>query len=244
MTKKLMALGALAVAATPSFATDLWNQQIGLPNGWNGAIDDVLTDDQAKSVYQPSDVLVGPGGWNVTTISMEVFAPGPSAALINQAVLNVFANTGQNSLPAVQNDPTLGSTVTILMVPVAGNPGAYFLTASGLNLHWNQGEYWVGLTGLGSENGNAGQIYTGYTNVNSAGANHFSAARNPGGGWGFQNPGYAATDWFPTGLIDGDPTMPNVYDAIDIQGTAAPEPASMALLGLGIVGLINRRRRK
>jgi hypothetical protein len=240
MTKKFYALGALALATTPAFATDLWNQQVGLPaspGGFGAAIDSVLADLPADSCYQESDVIVGNGGWNVTSISMVVQDNSAGALTVTQADLNVYANPGSTPLP--QNDPTTGTLTTVLMTPVLGYTNVYMMTASGLNLNWAPGEYWVGLTGLGNYAGAAGELFAGYSGTNSAGANFGSAVDNPGGG--FLTPG-----WTTTGSITGDPyAVTNAYDAIDIQGVvAAPEPASMALLGLGIVGLINRRRNR
>jgi len=242
MTKKIYALAALALATAPAFADDLWNQQVGLPAGFNGALDDQFIDatNMPLSSYQVSDVIVGAGGWDVNSVSMEILDPsGPS---ITQAVLNVFANTGQNLLPAVQNDPTAGATVNVQMTSLGNigvnNAPVYLMTVTGLNLQLSAGEYWIGLTGITNGLSLAGNgIQDAYTTVNSAGAAVESAWINPSGQWGVGN------TWQGLNGITGD--TPNDYGAIDIQGvSAAPEPASMALLGLGIVGLISRRRNR
>jgi len=240
MTKKLLALGALAVAATPSFATDLWDQQPGLTNGFNAFTDEQFTDLPDHSVYNASDVIVGAGGWTVNSISVEGEENG-SPGTPTQALLNIFANTGQNSVPAVQNDPTTGQLVNVTFTPL-GNIGfngapAYFLTVSGLNLQLAAGEYWIGLTAIGAIGGSSGEneFETGFSTVNSAGAKEGSAFINPGAYWGY------GSSWQQETNVSGDPTPD--FSAIDIQGSAAPEPVSIALLGLGVVGLISRRRK-
>jgi len=239
MTKRLYTLAALAVATTPAFATDLWNQQVGLANGFNGFVDEQFTDTgfTQYSTYQSSDVVVGTGGWNVTSISEEFLDNGATSG-ITTALLNVFPNTGANSLPAVQNDPTTGTQVAVQITSLgaigANAAQAYLLTASGLNLQLAAGEYWIGLTGIGAFG--SGEIQEGFTTTNSAGANFGSAFINPQGGFA------AGTSWQPLTNITGDSVD---YSAIDIQGSfATPEPASMALLGLGVVGLIKRRRNR
>ncbi|MHB8635213.1 MAG: PEP-CTERM sorting domain-containing protein [Fimbriimonadaceae bacterium] len=236
MTKRIYALAALAVATTPAFATDLWNQQAGLPVGFNAFADSVLGDIPNSSVYDLSDVIVGANGWTVNSISMEVVDQGPGATSLTQAVLNVFANTGQTSLPAVQNNPTTGTTVAVTMTAVAGQASVYMLTASGLNLSWAPGEYWVGLTGLSNYNSAPGQIQTGYSAVNSAGASFGSVFNDPGGQ-------LVPAGWTSIQSYLSDPTAD--YSAIDIQGVSpAPEPASMTFLGLGVLGIISRRRNR
>ena len=241
MTKKIYALAALALAATPSFATDLWDQQSGLPAGPNAsfptAADCLFSDFASANTYIASDVEVGAGGWTVNQISMEVVGASVAVETITHAQLNVFANPSSNSLPTPL-DPTMGPTVSVSVTAIANNPGDYLVTASGLNLTWAQGEYWVGLTSLA--NYSAGQeIWDGYITSNVAGALQQSAMDNPGGYDGLPNNG-----WNTLSSVYGSPNP--LYAAIDIQGTVnpAPEPASIALLGLGAVGILRRRRNR
>src|SRR5579862_447731 len=108
MTKKIFGLVALAVAATPSFAADLWDQQVAMPTAgtqFGVVIDSVLSDFPQDSTYQLQDVEVGAGGWNIDSVSMIVVDNSPSALTgITQATFNVFANTTASPSPLAGND--------------------------------------------------------------------------------------------------------------------------------------------
>jgi hypothetical protein len=244
MTKRIIAVGALALIAMPSFAADLWNQEAAFhTNGGSGNVDQDFTDLAGYPTYIVGDVIVGGGGWDVSSIQTEFIAGTPSDPItsITQATLNVFANSGSGT-PTVGNDPSTGTTVNVTVTADTNFTNVFYLTATGLNLNWAAGEYWVGLT-PNAAYGTYGQTYTGDIVVgalgaNAAGANYTSVIRDPGGAFG--DP--AGTNWASFNTWDSSTTA-NGYEAMDIQGVvAAPEPVSMAFLGLGVVGLIARRR--
>jgi len=233
MKRYTIVLGALAALALPAHGADLWNQESAFhTSGGAGFVDEEFSDFPTYSTYNVDDVIVGAGGWTVNQIQTEVIATNTTAVTgITQARLNLFTNNG-TSLPAAGNDPTTGSVVTVAVTADTNFTNVFYVTASGLNLNLGAGEYWVGLSPLASFS-SQGETYIGYTNPpqNPAGANYFSAAENPGGSFALAQ----GTGW-------GNYNGTNGYGAMDIQGTPAPEPASMAALGVGVLALIRRRR--
>lgn len=240
MAPRFITVLGIALATVPAFGSDLWNQQTGLGNSYAsfvGAIDGTYSDASIYSSYQLSDVIVGAGGWNVTSISMVIIDGDPTVTGINSAILNFFNNTG-TALPPGGDDPTTGTTLSSNVTVTAINAanGVYLLTASGLNLNWSAGEYWVGLTSIGSF-GSFGEVTDAYQTTNSAGATYTSVLRNPGNGLG------DGSAWMQYSG-QGSPYV-NAYAGIDIQGAfATPEPVSMAIFGFGALGLLARRRRR
>jgi hypothetical protein len=238
--KKILITMAAAALAAASFGTDLWNQEAPFhTTGGGGVIDQNFASPYgAYATFNVDDVLVTGGTWNVTSIQTEIIMSLPADfANITQATLNVFS--GGSSLPSAGSNPSLGTTVNVSVTADPNFTNAFYVTASGLNLTWTPGEYWVGLTAIVNY-ATTGETYIGYTNpaVNNAGANYTSALENPGGGFG------KGTGWLQYSAFGTTTSpIPNSYGAMDIQGTATPEPASMAVLGLGIVGIIARRRR-
>ncbi|HLK15502.1 MAG TPA: PEP-CTERM sorting domain-containing protein [Fimbriimonadaceae bacterium] len=229
MTKRILALAALGIAAAPSFATDLWNQQVGVGSSFDGGPDQVFGDLPSATAWQASDVIVGSGGWNVTSIStLATLQAGGTMNLTTTADLTIFA--GSASLPTGSNDPSVDQVVNVTWTLVGANE---YRVQANVNMNLAAGHYWVGLTPIG-DYGTYLQTYTIFTSTNSAGASFGTGLLNPGG---YYN---GVTTWQTLASVEGQ-TNP-LYAAIDIQGTAAPEPATMAFLGLGIAGLVARRR--
>lgn len=235
MKKTILILSLMALGATSLFATDLWNQTVPNYGYVNSFVNQNFTDFPAYSAYMVSDVVASQN-WNVNQVSIDFFTNGSTETLGStwSCTLNVFSNTG--SLPSAGNDPTTGTTVTGTITNLNGS-GYGTLTVSGLNLNLAAGEYWIGLTPTASF-GNDGEFYLGESNTNTAGANYTDAFINPGGGFGL------GSSWANGNTLTGDGL--SYYGGIDVQGTvqSVPEPASIAALGLGLVGLIFRRRRK
>lgn len=242
MKGRSILLAALALAACPAFGLDLWNQQVGVGPAFASFPDQEYDDGiyDVYTTYMANDVIVGAGGWNVDSISVEMTASSVlgSFTTLTTARLNVFANPGGNSVPAVQDDPSKGVTVPVSVVPVGGLTDTYYVIASNLNLNLAAGEYWIDLTPVGGVL-SVGQSYEVFTPTNSAGAHLGSATINPLQGYQFPS----GPNWGT--MQDENHTAGPEYGAIDIQGAAAaPEPSAMVGLAAGIFGLLRFKRRR
>ncbi len=239
MKRTLLILSLVAIGSANVFANDLWNQTQSSYNYINGSVNQVRGQNDGFDAYQVSDVIASQG-WNVNQISVDFITNGSGLTLGQQlgVTLNVFTNTG--ALPSAANDPTAGTpyTATISAMGTDGNFGltSYTLTLTGLNLSLAAGEYWIGMT-PSINSATYGQSFEGLTTTNSMGANYNDAWINPSGGFNL------GTTWSNVNTATGDSN--GYYGGIDIQGTtqSVPEPASIAALGFGLIGLISRRRR-
>ncbi len=233
-------LAAIAVlAASLAHADDLWNQIAGLPKGFPNFPDQEFDDGVLDSftTFMANDVEVGPTGWIIDSVTVEVGASQPTSfANLATARLNIFANPIGNATPAATDNPFNGTVVPVTITPVSGLSGFFYVTASGLNLSLGHGEYWIDLTPIGGITA-IGESLEAYSPNNSAHAATGTAVINPGGGYAFKT----GTQWDTLQNENGN-NSPQ-YGAIDIQGSAAPEPATIGLLGLGGVALLRRRRK-
>ena len=222
----------------PSFANDLWNQIAGLPKDFASFPDQEFDDGLFDSfdTYLANDVVVGPSGWIVDSVTVQVEASMPAAiSNIHTAKLNVFQNPGGETTPKTTDNPVNGTVVSVIVTPVAGNSSGFFITASGLNLGLGGGEYWIDLTPIGGIAA-AGESLEDYSPNNAAGALLGTAARNTGGGYAFPT----GTDWGT--LQNENKNVSPQYGAIDIQGALAPEPATFVLVGAGFAALLVKKR--
>lgn len=194
-------------------------------NGVNGLN---VSGNLPSAVYD--DFNVGASGVNVTGVYMNV--------LSGDSTLNSFAweirsgVSSGNGGTLIASGSGAGATVT-----KTGRTGfgltEYTVLVTGLNVNLGSGTYWLGGS-IGDPSG-TGTLYESTTSgANSVG----SPAGNDDNS--FFNSSYFGANWQAANLYVGAPAD----FSEGVIGGAAPEPASMTLLGLGAVALIRRRAKK
>ncbi len=96
------------------------------------------------TTYSVNDIVVDGTGWNITSISNYVNALGGFDSEVTTAVINIFPKTDSLPVEIPNNDMVVPVTVT----SIGGDD--YMVTADGLNIELEPGEYWIGLTHYGS----------------------------------------------------------------------------------------------
>lgn len=142
----LLAALAMAFLATPLLASramgdTLWDQSS--VDEFGAAYFNSLSGlpPFGSTMYAVCDVTVGPEGWIVDGISQVYTALDGSWGLaITSGKLVVIPKAG--ALPAV--DPSTG--LTVAMTGISDNNGHWIVSATGLNLMLNPGNYWIGIT--------------------------------------------------------------------------------------------------
>jgi len=97
-------------------------------------------------IYGVSDVSVGGGGWIIESITIYVQSLGSEPTL---GYLNIFPKIS-SPLPDAGQIPNQDLAVPVTTTLVPGLTETYSITASGLNIPLNEGDYWIGLTPLES----------------------------------------------------------------------------------------------
>lgn len=219
--KTLLSLSMLAALAASSHAV-LWNQS---DYTLEGIVDQEFSDFADFSTFAVGDITLSSAS-NITSVSTLIgfFTNQAGWMSVNSARLNIFSKTG----PFPTQDPTTGTVVSATNTLFNATDNIWEFKASGLNINLAAGSYWVGLTPI-SNFGTNGQAFHATTGTQIGDS---SKLRNPGGGFGF---GTEWSEFSAIGFANGDATL-------IVDGAAVPEPASMAVLGLGIAALVRRRR--
>ena len=225
--KAIAFLAVIALLAAPSysFAEIVWEQAPDL-SVEGGIIDQEFPIDgrNTYSTYLVNDVVFGTGVNIVSVTSYFTNLNGAWAANVTQGRLNIFTN---DPLDNATDDPRNGQLVNVVVTATNGLR-VNEVTASGLDIPLTAGRYWFGLSPISK----IPQEFH-YSSISRYGDE--TQFRNPGGGFGL------GTDWGPARVLD-----PNFRDAairIESRVCCVPEPTTVGLLSLGLVGLVSQRRR-
>jgi len=231
--KKIVIASMLACAFSAASAVDLYSQAPHTPgasggNGMSAVFDGGFSGDRQVA----DDFTVTGAGWAVNELvsSWVQFTDGNSSP-INSVNVAFFNKTGG----------TVGSMVgsASASVSVATGPGTYFsrteriVTATFADINLAPGDYFVMIQPNVAHNW-FWLTATPTTAVQGASA-HFRTG-NGESGW--------PSTWTPTGTGDIFNSPAGGHDAnFIVRGSAVPEPATMAVLGLGAAALLRRRRK-
>ena len=179
-------------------------------------------------------------GYSLTSFSFGLSMFGNASATeagVTGFHVEIFKNTG-NPVVSLTGDQAeinfnnlilgTGPGVNVSLVGYAGYAQGYEVTLTLPAVQLPAGSYWIGVLADNNFNLN-GQ--TGIMGSTQATINPLNAWQvNPGGGFGFTN--------------NESNTNPLSNLSYTLVGTPAPEPVSLAFLGLGAVGLLARRRNR
>jgi hypothetical protein len=235
---KFVTIASLAMLAAISSA-QLFSQAPHVPGTANNnglsAFKGVLAPDNYDRMVADDFVVTG-GGWSIDRVVSNwlQFTPGDANPITSMTV-NFYDGTGGvvGSLINSQSITTVGRTtgpgtyfsrpeqiLDVSLTPVNLGPGTYFMMLQpNVDHNW----FWITHQGV-TVNGSAAQIMRGPT-----------AGPTIDTTW--------PSTWTPTG--PANPAFTTAYDAaFQLYGNPVPEPASMAVLGLGALALLRKRRSK
>jgi hypothetical protein len=204
----------------------IWDQQPDIAS--TALINQAFPDFADFSTYMVNDfnvdqkILLG----SLTTYFTDAGNLWPAAG---QAWVSLYPKVG--SLPGSGD---LAGNLGLVNVTIndLGDVNAVTADLSGLGITVQPGTYWIGLT-PDLAFGQFGQEF--HFGALGGVVKNPSASRNPGGAFG------VGTEWVPSGLTFLGVEFDSSFTLTGKK--VIPEPTSVAVLALGLVGLISRRRR-
>lgn len=141
---RILVFAAAALLAQVAVAGDILWDQTTLDYAGPGIANSDSPGFGGFTIHGVNDVTVDGCGWIIESITQYYSTwnmDWPSA--VTQGYLHVFPKTG----PLPTDDPTASPVVP--MTCVQAHPDYLAITASGLNIALDPGEYWIGITPMG-----------------------------------------------------------------------------------------------
>ncbi|MBU0743525.1 hypothetical protein KKG45_08055 [bacterium] len=199
-------LAALALLAGVASAADLWDQTGFDP--WGAGFFNVAAGGPpfGMTVYTVNHVTVeADNQWTISSISTYYSALDPGwGGSISQGYVNVFSKTGPLPIDGV-DDPSAG-----MLVPMSAvlDVDHFVVTASGLNITLNPGEYWIGMTPMAASGPMGPEIHLSTTSFYGDASASFDQYAFPGPpAWFNFNPGVDAAILIQGNLIVANEEM-------------------------------------
>lgn len=232
----LAALGATMMFGAAN-AVDLWHQAAApapgpdIP-GWSSVQGTISSLNLNREVAD--DFVVGGPGWVVDQVVMRgTWFTGENRNPTGGFIVSFYAMV--SGAPANTASATQTSTSVARSASVGNYAGrdAFDFTIDLAPVGLNAGTYFMAVQAVDSVN-----FFWIVANANQGADSHVRDTwRNQTGGGGANTYPEA---WTPLADIGGDPQDM----AFTIRGTVVPEPATIAVIGLGLAALAARRRRK
>jgi hypothetical protein len=225
--QRLALLTIVATATTSAFSQTLWYN--GDADSRNGGNVSAFSGFDSK-IYDDFNVT-GPG-WHLNGVFIDVISSIPQSDILNfnwEIRTGVAAGTGGTLLFSGNN----AATVTTTGRSAFGRP-EYKVAVTGLNINLTPGTYFLG-GGVGG-NGTSNDMFV----TTTSGANAVGTPAGNNGNSFWNSPSFAIT-W--------QDTQTSLFGAgtwdlsMGVTGTPVPEPATMAVLGIGALAMLRRRKK-
>ena len=219
--KKIFIIAAIFtfVVTAPSYASVLWYNGDFSDSGLSNEINTAVSHSQVFD-----DFIVPSGGWTINTLwgNNQINFTG-----ITSAYWEIRSGVSSGDGGTIVSSGTNSATQSYL-----GTGIHYKVEVAGLNIFIPQGTYWLSVAPIGSGGGQSWLDNT--IGVNAVGT---PAGNNDNAFWyssyWAKNFEPAQSDWDFSMGVGGT-----------LGGGVVPEPATMALLGMGLIGLAGLRRKE